>query len=97
MSSVWFFFLRKIAHRLVRDIRSLLVIRSAMNAVAMSMPALASVLAFVTYSATGHDLDPGVIFASLTLFTLLRFPLMFLRKFRHIHSILQALIFFAFH
>ncbi|PPQ64144.1 hypothetical protein CVT24_008774 [Panaeolus cyanescens] len=59
-------------------IRSLLLIRSANNAVAMSMPVLASVLAFVTYSATGHSLEPGVIFASLTLFNLLRLPLMFL-------------------
>ncbi|KAF5382133.1 hypothetical protein D9615_004305 [Tricholomella constricta] len=59
-------------------IRSLLLIRAANNAVAMSMPVLASVIAFVTYSATGHALEPGIIFSSLTLFTLLRLPLMFL-------------------
>ncbi|KAF9560470.1 ABC transporter [Agrocybe pediades] len=59
-------------------IRSLLLIRSANNAVAMSMPVLASVLAFITYSATGHTLEPAAIFTSLTLFTLLRLPLMFL-------------------
>ncbi|KAJ7221013.1 ABC transporter [Mycena haematopus] len=59
-------------------IRSLLMLRSGTNAVAMSMPALASVLAFVTYSLTGHTLEPTVIFASLTLFNLLRLPLMFL-------------------
>ncbi|KAG6909964.1 hypothetical protein DXG01_014233 [Tephrocybe rancida] len=59
-------------------IRSLLLIRSANNAVAMSMPVLASVIAFVTYSLTGHDLEPSLIFASLTLFNLLRLPLMFL-------------------
>ncbi|GLB40491.1 putative transporter [Lyophyllum shimeji] len=59
-------------------IRSLLLIRSAANAVAMSMPALASVIAFVTYSLTGHSLEPSIIFTSLTLFTLLRLPLMFL-------------------
>ncbi|KAF8623627.1 hypothetical protein AX17_007328 [Amanita inopinata Kibby_2008] len=59
-------------------IRSLLLIRSANNAVAMSMPVLASVLAFVTYSATGHALHAADIFASLALFNLLRFPLMFL-------------------
>ncbi|KAJ7671586.1 ABC transporter [Mycena polygramma] len=59
-------------------IRSLLLLRSGTNAVAMSMPALASVLAFVTYSLTGHTLEPSVIFASLTLFNLLRLPLMFL-------------------
>ncbi|KAG5645528.1 hypothetical protein DXG03_005803 [Asterophora parasitica] len=59
-------------------IRSLLLIRAANNAVAMSMPVLASVITFVTYSATGHTLEPGVVFSSLTLFTLLRLPLMFL-------------------
>ncbi|KAJ7841321.1 ABC transporter [Mycena olivaceomarginata] len=78
-------------------IRSLLLLRSGTNAVAMSMPgnvliflffvfsdffflffseALASVLAFVTYSLTGHTLQPSVVFASLTLFNLLRLPLM---------------------
>lgn len=64
----------------LRYVRSLLVIRSANNAVAVSLPALASVLAFVVYSATGHSLDPANIFSSLTLFNLLRMPLMFLRK-----------------
>ncbi|KAJ3514870.1 hypothetical protein NLJ89_g2120 [Agrocybe chaxingu] len=59
-------------------IRSLLLLRSANNAVAMSMPALASVIAFVIYSVTGHTLEPDVIFTSLTLFNLLRLPLMFL-------------------
>ncbi|KAG6900221.1 hypothetical protein C0993_001290 [Termitomyces sp. T159_Od127] len=59
-------------------IRSLLLIRSANNAVAMSMPVLASVIAFVTYSLTGHDLEPSLIFASLSLFNLLRLPLMLL-------------------
>ncbi|KAF9000599.1 ABC transporter [Cyathus striatus] len=59
-------------------IRSLLLIRSANNAVAMSMPVLASVISFITFSASGHELQPDVIFASLTLFTLLRLPLMFL-------------------
>ncbi|XP_006459320.1 hypothetical protein AGABI2DRAFT_66472, partial [Agaricus bisporus var. bisporus H97] len=64
--------------RELNHIRNLLIIRAANNAVAMSMPALASVLAFVVYSASGHPLDPGIIFASLSLFNLLRLPLMFL-------------------
>ncbi|KAI0635675.1 P-loop containing nucleoside triphosphate hydrolase protein [Trametes polyzona] len=59
-------------------IRSLLIIRSANNAVAISLPALASVLAFVVYSVTGHSLNAADIFSSLTLFNLLRMPLMFL-------------------
>ncbi|RDB25853.1 Oligomycin resistance ATP-dependent permease YOR1 [Hypsizygus marmoreus] len=59
-------------------IRSLLLMRAANNAVAMSLPVLASVIAFVTYTLTGHTLEPAVIFASLTLFNLLRLPLMLL-------------------
>ena len=65
---------------LFRNIRMLLLIRSANNAVAMSLPAIASVLAYITYSASGHQLVPASIFSSLTLFNLLRLPLMFLRK-----------------
>lgn len=59
-------------------IRTLLVIRAANNAVAMALPVLASVLSFVAYSLSGHTLDPARIFASLTLFQLLRLPLMLL-------------------
>ncbi|KAK4055619.1 hypothetical protein OIV83_000165 [Microbotryomycetes sp. JL201] len=59
-------------------IRNLLVVRAANAAVAMSMPALATVVAFLVYSGTGHGQDPAVIFTSLTLFNLLRMPLMML-------------------
>ncbi|KAG0695501.1 ABC transporter [Suillus ampliporus] len=59
-------------------IRTLLIMRAAMNAFAISLPALASVLAFVTYSLTGHSLTAANIFTSLTLFQLVRMPLMFL-------------------
>lgn len=62
-------------------IRSLLLIRSANNAIAVSLPALASVISFVVYAATGHSLSAANIFSSLTLFNLLRMPLMFLRKY----------------
>ncbi|KAJ1301602.1 hypothetical protein OPQ81_008850 [Rhizoctonia solani] len=61
----------------LKYIRSLLLIRSANNAVAFSLPVLASVISFVSYSLSGHALDPAVIFASLTLFQMLRMPLMF--------------------
>ncbi|KAG2035930.1 ABC transporter [Suillus americanus] len=59
-------------------IRTLLIMRAAMNAVAISLPSLASVIAFVTYSLTGHSLTAANIFTSLTLFNLARMPLMFL-------------------
>jgi hypothetical protein len=44
-----------------------------------SSPVLASVLSFTTCSLSGHTLEPAVIFTSLTLFQMLRMPLMFLR------------------
>lgn len=62
----------------LNGIRKILIIRSANNAVAFSLPILAAVLAFVVYSLIGHGLNPAVVFPSLTLFQLLRMPLMFL-------------------
>ncbi|KAF8519129.1 ABC transporter [Hysterangium stoloniferum] len=62
----------------IKGIRSLLLIRAANNAAAISMPTLAAVLSFVVYSLTGHALEPGILFSSLTLFNLLRMPLLFL-------------------
>ncbi|KAG9092782.1 hypothetical protein FRC06_011800 [Ceratobasidium sp. 370] len=62
----------------LKYIRTLLLIRSGNNAIAFSLPVLASILSFVAYSLSGHALDPAVIFASLTLFQMLRMPLMFL-------------------
>jgi len=59
-------------------LRSLLIIRAATMAFAMSLPVLASVLAFVTYAKTGHAQSPAQIFTALTLFNLLRMPLMML-------------------
>ncbi|KAG1831205.1 ABC transporter [Suillus subalutaceus] len=59
-------------------IRTLLIMRAAMNAVAISVPTIASVIAFVTYSLTGHSLTAATVFTSLTLFNLARMPLMFL-------------------
>ncbi|KAG7444868.1 ABC transporter [Guyanagaster necrorhizus] len=58
-------------------VRSILLVKAANIAVALSMPALSSVVAFLTYSATGHQLEVSVVFPSLTLFQLLRLPLMF--------------------
>ncbi|GAO49019.1 hypothetical protein SAICODRAFT_7613 [Saitoella complicata NRRL Y-17804] len=59
-------------------VRYLQTVRQAVNAVAMSIPIFASILAFVTYSLTGHDLGAGVVFSSLSLLNMLRLPLMFL-------------------
>jgi ATP-binding cassette subfamily C (CFTR/MRP) protein 1 len=44
----------------------------------MTIPVIASILSFITYSLTGHVLQPSLIFSSLTIFNLVRMPLMFL-------------------
>lgn len=60
-------------------IRTLLVLRAGTMAVAMSLPALATVIAFTAYAYTGNNAtNPATIFTSLTLFNLLRMPLMML-------------------
>ncbi|KAI9280863.1 P-loop containing nucleoside triphosphate hydrolase protein [Umbelopsis sp. AD052] len=59
-------------------IRSLMVLRSVIMGVAMTIPVIASILSFITYSLTGHILEPSLIFSSLTIFNLVRMPLMFL-------------------
>src|SRR5271163_2086107 len=62
----------------LKIVRFLLLMRAGVNAVSMTIPVYASILAFVTYSLTGHALNPANVFSSLTLFNLLRMPLMFL-------------------
>ncbi|GAA5839463.1 hypothetical protein JCM3766R1_003553 [Sporobolomyces carnicolor] len=62
----------------MKQVRNLLVSRAATTGVAMSLPTLATVLAFVTYAGTGHTQDAANIFTSFTLFQLLRMPLMML-------------------
>lgn len=60
----------------VKYIRQLLVVRSAMMAFAMSLPVLATVLAFITYTLTSHSLEAATIFTVISLFQLMRMPLM---------------------
>jgi len=43
------------------------------------LPVLASVPAFIVYG-VNHSLDPTIMFTSLTLFNMLRLPLMLFRK-----------------
>lgn len=56
-------------------IQVLLAIRNAINAVSMSMPIFASMLSFITYSLSNHNLAPAEVFSSLALFNSLRIPL----------------------
>ncbi|KAJ5960140.1 ABC transporter integral membrane type 1 [Penicillium vulpinum] len=67
--------LKEIRGREIRAIQTLLAIRNAILCVAMSIPVFASMLAFVTYALSNHDLDPAPIFSSLALFNSLRMPL----------------------
>jgi ABC-type multidrug transport system fused ATPase/permease subunit len=67
--------LGEIRNREVRSIQILLAIRNAINAVSMSLPIFASMLAFITYSLTSHNLAPAHVFSSLALFNSLRMPL----------------------
>lgn len=64
-----------IRNREIRSIQVLLAIRNAINAVSMSLPIFASMLAFITYSLTSHNLAPARVFSSLALFNSLRMPL----------------------
>lgn len=57
-----------------------------MTGLAISTPALASVVAFLVYAGSGHQLSPDIVFSSLTWFLLLRFPLMMLRRFRYLRN-----------
>ncbi|KAL7419852.1 hypothetical protein Q5752_005768 [Cryptotrichosporon argae] len=61
-------------------VRKILIIRAANQALAFSIPILASVLAFVTYASTHPNMDPALIFTALAYFNLLRQPLMFLPR-----------------
>ncbi|KAF2405484.1 ABC multidrug transporter-like protein [Trichodelitschia bisporula] len=67
-----------IRKREIRSIQALLATRNAINAISMSMPIFASMLAFITFSLSRHALDPAPIFSSLALFNGMRMPLNFL-------------------
>ncbi|KAF8530125.1 ABC protein [Hysterangium stoloniferum] len=66
-----------IRHMELKGIWWILLIRAGNQAASYSIPALAAILAFVTYSLSGNSLDPAIIFSSLSLFQLLRQPLMY--------------------
>ncbi|KAK4657219.1 ATP-binding cassette transporter yor1 [Podospora pseudocomata] len=62
-------------NREISAIQVLLSIRNAIMAISISLPIFASMLAFITYSLTNHNLAPAEIFSSLALFNGLRMPL----------------------
>ncbi|TFK93972.1 ABC protein [Polyporus arcularius HHB13444] len=64
----------------LKGTRKIQIARSANIAAAYSVPILAATIAFVTYTSTTDKFDVAIIFASLSLFQLLRQPLMFLPR-----------------
>ena len=67
--------LKEIRSREIRSIQTLLAVRNGILCVSMSIPIFASMLAFITYALSKHDLNPAPIFSSLALFNSLRMPL----------------------
>ncbi|KAJ5476818.1 ABC multidrug transporter [Penicillium sp. IBT 31633x] len=55
-------------------IQKLMALRNAMNAVSVSLPIFASMLAFIVYSVSGHELTAALVFSSLSIFNSLRVP-----------------------
>ncbi|KAJ5681964.1 uncharacterized protein N7477_001904 [Penicillium maclennaniae] len=60
--------LKEIRSREIRSIQTLLAVRNGILCVSMSIPIFASMLAFITYALSNHDLNPAPIFSS-SLFT----------------------------
>ncbi|EGN95824.1 hypothetical protein SERLA73DRAFT_60499 [Serpula lacrymans var. lacrymans S7.3] len=56
-------------------IQSLLILQTGVTAMAMSLPILSSIVAFITYSLSGHALDPANVFSSLSLFQMIMAPM----------------------
>ncbi|KAJ5733265.1 hypothetical protein N7533_013712 [Penicillium manginii] len=67
--------LKDIRKREIRSIQTLLAVRNGILCVSMSIPIFASMLAFITYALTNHNLEAAEIFSSLALFNSLRMPL----------------------
>lgn len=67
--------LKEIRKREIRSIQTLLAVRNGILCVSMSIPIFASMLAFITYALSKHDLHAAEIFSSLALFNSLRMPL----------------------
>jgi ABC-type multidrug transport system fused ATPase/permease subunit len=61
--------------REIASIQVVLAIRNLIMAIGLSLPIFASMLSFITYSLTNHNLAPAEVFSSLALFNGLRMPL----------------------
>ncbi|KAJ3506143.1 hypothetical protein NLJ89_g7032 [Agrocybe chaxingu] len=63
--------------REIRTIRKVAVARSTLISMVTFIPILASILSFITYALSGHELNIAIIFSSLQLFNVIRAPLIF--------------------
>ncbi|KAF9269804.1 multidrug resistance-associated ABC transporter [Marasmius fiardii PR-910] len=61
----------------LNTIRKSAIARSCLIAFVTFVPVLASVLSFITYALSGHDLNVAIVFSSLQLFNIIRQPLMY--------------------
>ena len=68
----------------------MLLIRAANTGLTASTPVMASVIAFLVYAGSGHQLTPAVIFSSAAWFQLLRVPLKMLRRLRNHRSYVRC-------
>ncbi|CAG8752395.1 3801_t:CDS:2, partial [Acaulospora colombiana] len=67
--------LNKLREKEIGLIRRLLVIRAVILGISSVIPVFASILSFIVFVLAGGDLTTDVVFASLALFNIVRFPL----------------------
>lgn len=67
--------LRSMRSKEIRLLERLTINRCGINALSVFLPVFASMMSFITYSLSGHDLDAPLVFSSLALFNALRAPL----------------------
>ncbi|KAJ7852952.1 multidrug resistance-associated ABC transporter [Mycena leptocephala] len=64
--------------REIATVRTAAIARAALIALVTLIPVLASILSFITYALSGHDLNIAIIFSSLQFFNIIRAPLIFI-------------------
>ncbi|OCH88007.1 multidrug resistance-associated ABC transporter [Obba rivulosa] len=62
----------------LKAVRKLAFARASLIAIVSFLPIIASVLSFITYALSGHDLNVAIIFSSLQFFNIIRSPLLYL-------------------
>ncbi|CAK5271106.1 unnamed protein product [Mycena citricolor] len=64
--------------REIATVRKTAIARAVLIALVTLIPMLASILSFITYALSGHNLNVAIIFSSLQFFNIIRTPLVFL-------------------